>query len=481
MLKKLFIFFMMFAWIPFTNVNANVRDPENLIVQNWQYTVQGFPGELLTTFSNGSFAGGLTNDLKTIDGRQADYLQIFWPYHPNLGLQVFPANDSTNPQASIIYFNTGGSVGTAIQMTTLFTTNTTTSSIRRTNGGYSTVIQVPRNAQHFSIVLYANTETVGTLNQIQTLLDEQFSVQLVSDPNFLSYPFNDFEIITFPTNFVRSLNNPIPNSAVREMILFINNYYERFTDGAADSYIVFKNSNNATLQTIELYLQKNIPEPEGYYVFNLDTTTLTNATKFDLYIGIDSTTGIAALLEDFTNSMYYNFDDQIYYAYYYSNLQLIDKRPFSLYAFDLEGALLPLKHSEWKWINPLTQERETYNFSIIPNQDIYLYSELSTSIIVDPTLPDNLGGVNNPLDTILINTGFFNAGGMMLIYFIIVMAIAIVVWKYQLSTMIAIIINILITGIFMFLGYMPLFASILLISFYIVAIIGINKGGLFSE
>jgi hypothetical protein len=41
--------------------------------------------------------------------------------------------------------------------------------------------------------------------------------------------------------------------------------------------------------------------------------------------------------------------------------------------------------------------------------------------------------------------------------------------------------NILITAVFLFLGYLPFFVSVIMIMLFILLILGINKGGLFSE
>jgi uncharacterized membrane protein (GlpM family) len=62
-----------------------------------------------------------------------------------------------------------------------------------------------------------------------------------------------------------------------------------------------------------------------------------------------------------------------------------------------------------------------------------------------------------------------------------VVGIAVMVLKLELSSLIAIVLNILLTSFFLILGYLPLFAAILLIAFYIVAIISINKGGFLNE
>jgi hypothetical protein len=129
-----------------------------------------------------------------------------------------------------------------------------------------------------------------------------------------------------------------------------------------------------------------------------------------------------------------------------------------------------------------------FNFGNVPtdeqiNQDgiFFLYANFVKPIIVSPLAPSGLGGINAAFDTILTNTGFNNVPGVLLLYFISIFLINILAWQLSLTALVAILINILITGIFMFLGYLPLFASIIIIGFYIFAIISINKGGLLNE
>jgi hypothetical protein len=129
-----------------------------------------------------------------------------------------------------------------------------------------------------------------------------------------------------------------------------------------------------------------------------------------------------------------------------------------------------------------------FNFGNVPtdeqiNQDgiFFLYANFVQVVTVTPLAPSGIGGVNAPLDTILLNTGFLNVPGVLLLYFISIFLINILAWQLSLTPLIAILINILITGLFMFLGFLPLFASIILIGFYIFAIITINKGGLLNE
>jgi hypothetical protein len=89
--------------------------------------------------------------------------------------------------------------------------------------------------------------------------------------------------------------------------------------------------------------------------------------------------------------------------------------------------------------------------------------------------------VNNPIGQILFNTGYYNITGFVFIYTLLILAASILLWKYGMPTFVSLIANILITAVFMFFGYLPFFVSIIMILLFLLLIIGINKGGLFSE
>lgn len=497
MVKKFLILSLMFLLIPFNNVNveASVRDSENLIDQAWTYNIIGFPGELNTVFYNGIQTSGI-NSLTTDDEVKAEYIQIFWPYHPNLGLTVYPANDGTNAQVSIIYFNTGGSLGIPINLNNVFTTDTITTSIRRTNGGYSSIIEVPRDATSFEFILQANTETVTTVNAIKDLLDNEFTVQLVSNPNTISYPINP--VTTFATSssgqlqrWFRSSNNIIPANAVNELIIYIDNFDNNFIDDNTDapnrfSYITFKNASGSTLQTVYFnqakFRNQTTTSIDNYYVFDINTPTLNNATQFDITIRYINYLAFPSLKVQ--DSIYYNFDDQIHNVYFYNNFSLIKREVYSVFVRDLPISLHPQGHSFWEWINPETNTREVFDFSETPNQDIYLYSGNNGTQVINPptpTIPGTYGGVYTPLDTILSNTGFLNTSGVMILYFISLSAILLFTYRFSLGSMVSTIASIIITALFMILGYLPVFAALIMIVLIITIIITMNKGGMLNE
>jgi hypothetical protein len=139
----------------------------------------------------------------------------------------------------------------------------------------------------------------------------------------------------------------------------------------------------------------------------------------------------------------------------------------------------------WRDANGVRQfgQSSVNDTSLIDENGVYsLFAYYTRDVIAgDPILDTTLGGVLDPLDTILFNTGFLNNGGVMFIYFILVVSLSFLAYTLKLSSLISIITNILLTAIFLILGYLPLFTSVLLITFYIIALISINKGGFLNE
>lgn len=121
--------------------------------------------------------------------------------------------------------------------------------------------------------------------------------------------------------------------------------------------------------------------------------------------------------------------------------------------------------------------------SLIDANGVYtLFAFFTQSVNAgDPIIDKFLGGTNQTLDTILFNTGFLNNAGLLFIYFSLVIGISFLSFRLQFNNLITIILNVLLTAFFIILGYLPLFISIILVLFYIVAFISINKGGFLNE
>jgi len=318
----------------------------------------------------------------------------------------------------------------------------------------------------------------------------------VSNPNTTSYPINDVTTFTTISNFqtqtwFRSSDNIIPSDAVSELIIYVDDFDGNFIEENTDapnrfSYVTFKDSGGSTLQTAYFnqakFRNQTTLNIDNYYVFDINTPTLNNATQFDITIRYENY--VVVPTSQINDSIYYNFDDQIHEVYFYDNFNLIKKQVYSVFVRDLELSLHPTDHAFWEWINPETETREEFDFAQTPNQDIYLYSENHGAIVINPprpSIPGTYGGVYTPLDTILNNTGFLNTSGVMILYFISLSAILLFTYKFALGSMVSTIAAILITVLFMTLGYLPVFAALIMIVLIITIIITINKGGMLNE
>lgn len=493
MFKKLLVIMLSLSFIPivpFIETEAVVLDPVNLIQTGWtQFNyIPGGPFSGETFFASplvgtGSTVNRLSNDPTGL-GLKAQYVQLFIPYHPNILITncdpAFPSCAAQYP--SFINFN---GLNVPDKVNTFRNIYSFTLNVDEEIGalGWSTIIPVERSYDRFYIHVQTNLLNSASDNLkkavILELLQTQAKLQIVIDPESTSYLFEPFFV---SGSFMRSNDNLLPPDAVKEMIVYIDPRFSSRYQSHFISEIQFRKTNNVLTKAIRFdqATYTRTGNVKGYYTFNLDDPDINEATKFDILIYLIVTTNVTTEIPLINNSFYYNFDEDIHYATFYNGLNVLRRQPFSLLIPTADFAL-PNGHSGWRWNNPLTGQIEIFDQSFSPRQDVTLYNYSVATIAPDPIVPDVLGGINTSFDTILTNTGFLNPGGLMLLYFSLVIAIAIMVVKFGLSSLIAIILNVLLTSIFLILGYLPLFTSILLISFYIIALISINKGGFLNE
>lgn len=119
------------------------------------------------------------------------------------------------------------------------------------------------------------------------------------------------------------------------------------------------------------------------------------------------------------------------------------------------------------------------------NQVVYLYASFSDNTPTeippnwgfDPPVPPS----DNPLDIILFNTGFYNIEGFMFLYVLLIVGAAIALWYIKAPLLVNLIVNIIITALFMVAGYFPFYIAFIMIALFVIILIQINKGGLLNE
>jgi len=316
------------------------------------------------------------------------------------------------------------------------------------------------------------------------------------------FSYHDHEVKA-ATNFSFSYNNLFSNlHALQTGVININANAKVLTFNVAttdpqfllysrlgvNATITFYSGAGGTGTSSSKNLIDYIPNSDidKFYYYNFETDLTFNALSFALTIPTIFT-GFAP--GGFVNYMNTNssYDERaplkarfLVGLNFYREIPFLDKIPFpSVDPTPPAGFIF----YGWRTFNGIVIQPGTVPSDdlIDSNNFVYLYAIFQKQVSSSPLAPSGLGGVNAPLDTILLNTGFLNVPGVLLLYFVSIFLINILAWQLSLTPLIALLINILITGLFMFLGFLPLFASIILIGFYIFAIISINKGGLINE
>jgi hypothetical protein len=130
----------------------------------------------------------------------------------------------------------------------------------------------------------------------------------------------------------------------------------------------------------------------------------------------------------------------------------------------------------------IVRNRGYFNPEYLDNGLLNLYAVFEKNFTSgQPTTAWIPPAINNPIGTILFNLGYYNITGFVFIYTLLILISSVALWYYGMNSFVTLISNILITAVFMFFGYLPFFVSIIMILLFLLLIIGINKGGLFSE
>ena len=133
-------------------------------------------------------------------------------------------------------------------------------------------------------------------------------------------------------------------------------------------------------------------------------------------------------------------------------------------------------------VNGRRTTRSYYDDTLIVDRVLTLTAVFEKDFTTgQPTTAWTPPAVNNPIGTILFNLGYYNITGFVFLYTLLILISSVALWYYKMNSFVTLISNILITAVFMFFGYLPFFVSIIMIMLFFLLILGINKGGLFSE
>jgi hypothetical protein len=178
-----------------------------------------------------------------------------------------------------------------------------------------------------------------------------------------------------------------------------------------------------------------------------------------------------------------------YTVIYYNGLVEYDRK---LFAVNVPQTTTPTRtgflFDYWK-----DRNGEIYDYQLPPNESqlqldlngnqvFYLYASFSdNTAIILPSDPSLSPPSDRPIDIILFNTGFYSIEGFMLLYVLLIVAATIGLWYIKAPLLVNLIVNIIITALFMIAGYFPFYIAFIMIALFVIILIQINKGGLLNE
>ena len=283
-----------------------------------------------------------------------------------------------------------------------------------------------------------------------------------------------------------------PNIEVLTISIPENPYF-LYATGGIDSTITFNSGDTCSGSSREIEF------------FEVDSNGSINKTYFFDYS--DTSFGVRSMRIRIMHS-FQNITPSGFNAYIADNLEFNQTAPFTviyynglveydrkLFAVNVPQTTTPTRSGflfdYWK-----DRNGEIYDYQLPPNESqlqldlngnqvFYLYASFSDDTPVDIPPGWGFGSAtppsDRPIDIILFNTGFYSIEGFMLLYVLLIVAATIGLWYIKAPLLVNLIVNIIITALFMIAGYFPFYIAFIMIALFVIILIQINKGGLLNE
>ena len=283
-----------------------------------------------------------------------------------------------------------------------------------------------------------------------------------------------------------------PNIEVLSISIPENSYF-LYETGGIDSSITFNSGDTCGGSQREIEFAD--VDPSGsfnkFYFFDYsDTAFVVKSMRIRIMHSFQNITP-SGFYAYFQPLLEFN-QEAPYTVIYYNGLVEYDRK---LFAVNVPQTTTPTRSGflfdYWK-----DKNGEIYDYQLPPNESqlqldlngnqvFYLYASFSDNTPVD--IPPGWGfesaspPSDRPIDIILFNTGFYSIEGFMLLYVLLIVAATIGLWYIKAPLLVNLIVNIIITALFMIAGYFPFYIAFIMIALFVIILIQINKGGLLNE
>ena len=286
----------------------------------------------------------------------------------------------------------------------------------------------------------------------------------------------------FSTHFgIRADYNQIDPDAETLTIYIPYTDYNLFEKGGIDSKLVFYDDSFTEVLQINFAdaVTGNTDNLSGEYTFDLSDPALATATQFTFWVmqSWESLPAPAGLYNFINESVYIKYDDGVYVALYFVDGEIYEYRLFDLFVPTVDDPPPVGNEIFSHWAETLDYE---FNFNQTVERNIILYA-VYISPVDFGSVADGLPNIPNGFQNLMLSFGLYNTSGFILIFTIVIFMASFGLIYLKLDSTLIIVINIVITGIFIFSNLLPFWAWFTYLGFLIVALLYSIKGGVSYE
>ena len=326
-------------------------------------------------------------------------------------------------------------------------------------------------------------EVAPSSNYVDYVEDYATIEFLYFNPDYRDYYFKRYESTYYQTVISNDIVIPYNSHSIALDMRDITNYHIKY-DGTYSSYIRLYDKNDVTLDY--LYLADYVFLESDYIIIDIpyDTYDLNDATYMVLSLIVEDNN--MDYLDSVNRNIIMDFNKDINMVYFMSQATLLSTSVLMDFGGIPTEPTAPTPPTGFEFTGWFLENGEIYNFTHLSSDmftdnsiSIYAYFRVSGTAsdydTIDAT-PDTGTNIFNVLSAF----GFDTDVGFIIIYLVAVLIVSVALVYYNVSGFVVLIVTLLVTGLFIYLGFLPLYVIALV---FIALVVGIlfYMGGVNSE
>jgi len=309
-----------------------------------------------------------------------------------------------------------------------------------------------------------------TTNAIEGI-EQPFNTYSLGSTGHVIYSTVFFEIPANPTYF--------------EIYIPATNFDEFSSSDGTESKLILYSETKASSTYVTFEDLDGWREDYGSYILDEATLQLFNIDDYYFFqielVHTHSSIASLDFLEWFSERFDYSFNTEIETAgantvQYYIGTELYYTARYS----DIPDQPIDPPYDNLYLVGWRDNTNALYNFdeTLTPEPNGYAVLTAHLGIIWDDELPTTVDGTPSLIVDVLTSAGLYNVVGKIIIYFVLMLVATFVMIYFKLNTFIVMILNLLIFGVFIFFGWLPVYIIIPLGLMFLVGLFATIKGGI---